>query len=92
MALRACALGVVFIFACMSSASAVDVVNRDKVPREIIVNSDDGQSTVMTVQAHQKLENVCKACIVLSGITSVEANGSVTVLVEGGKVSIGSRQ
>jgi hypothetical protein len=74
------------------SAQAVDVVNRDKVPREIVVNSSDGRSTLVTVPPRETVAAVCDACVILSGDTSVEASGGVTVRIEGGKVSIGSKR
>jgi hypothetical protein len=75
-----------------SPARAVDVVNRDKVPRQVVVNSSDGQSQVLTVPAREKVGGVCSDCVVLLGNTSVEAKGAMTVMVEGGKVSIGSQR
>jgi hypothetical protein len=76
----------------VAPAHAVDLVNRDKVPREVVVNGNDGESTVMTLKPQEKVTGVCKACVILSGRTSVEATGNVTVMVEDGKASIGSKR
>jgi hypothetical protein len=74
------------------AAYAVDVVNRDKVQREVTVNRADGSSDKLTLKPGQKLPGVCSDCVVLMGDTSVEAKGKMTVKVEGGKVSIGSQR
>src|SRR4051812_28413605 len=79
------------MFAC-APARAVDIVNRDKVPREIVVNDSDGESSTRTLKPQEKVANACTACVILTGSTSVEANGDVTVMIEGGKVSIGSKR
>lgn len=77
------------IVALSMPASAVDVVNRDKVPREVVINASDGESKVLTLAPRQEVANVCMACVILAGDTSVEAEGRTTVKVEGGRVSIG---
>ena len=91
---RTVAIGTgIAVTAMLASAPvwAVDVINRDKVPREIVVNSSDGDSSVRTLKPQEKVANVCTSCVVLTGNTSVEASGNDTVMVEGGKVSIASK-
>ena len=72
-------------------AWAVDVVNADKVPREIVINDSNGQSKIVTVPPREKLSSVCESCVVLSGNTSVEVTGKVIVKVENGQISGGSK-
>jgi hypothetical protein len=74
------------------AAYAVDVVNRDKVQRDVTVNRADGSSEKFTLKPGQKAVGVCSDCVVLMSDTSVEAKGQMTVKVEGGKVSIGSQR
>ena len=73
-------------------AEAVDIINRDKEPREIVVNTSDGDSIVRTLKPQEKVANVCTACVILTGTTSVEVSGNDTVMIEGGKVSVGSKR
>ncbi|TAL03748.1 MAG: hypothetical protein EPO08_03405 [Rhodospirillaceae bacterium] len=73
------------------TAWAVDVVNTDKVPREIVINDSDGQSKMLTLSPRGKLSDVCDSCVVLSGNTSAEAAGKTTVRIEGGNVVTGSK-
>ena len=79
------------LIAIASPALAVELVSRDKVPREVTVNRADGSSDTIAIKPGEKVTNVCEECIVLLGPTSVEAKGKDTVRVEGGKVSIRSR-
>jgi uncharacterized protein (UPF0548 family) len=69
-------------------ATAVDLVNRDKVEREAVVNQSDGQSAVVTVKPGQRVANVCVSCVILVGETSVEAVGRVVAVIEDGKVTV----
>lgn len=69
-------------------AGAVDLVNRDKVEREAVVNRNDGQSEVLTVKPGQRLANVCVSCVILVGETSVEAAGREVAVITGGKVTV----
>jgi hypothetical protein len=69
------------------SAGAVDLVNRDRVDRETVVNRSDGQSEVMTLKPGQRIANICTACVILAGESAVEVGGRVTVTIEGGKVT-----
>ena len=75
-----------------NSAHAVDLANGDKVPREVVVNGSDGDSKVVKVPARQNVTDICTACVILSGDSSVEAVGRVTVKIEGGKVSINGKR
>ncbi len=70
-------------------AMAVDVVNRDRVEREVVVNTSDGQSNVITLKAGERVANVCTSCVVLVGETSVEVTGRVVAIIQGGKVTAG---
>lgn len=70
-------------------AVAVDIVNRDRVEREAVVNTSDGQSNVITLKAGERVANVCTSCVVLVGDTSVEVTGRVVAVIQGGKVTAG---
>lgn len=78
--------------AAASPALAVDLVNRDRAPREVTVNAADGSSKVVTLKAGEKVANVCDDCVILVGNSSVEAKGRATVKIEGGEVSIASQR
>jgi hypothetical protein len=73
-------------------AKAVDLVNRDKAPHEVVVNAADGSSKTLTVKAGGKITDVCADCVILVGNSSVETRGRVTVKIEGGEVSIASQR
>jgi hypothetical protein len=73
-------------------AKAVDLVNRDKAPRDVTVNSADGSSQVLTVKAGEKVNDICSDCVILVGRSSVETKGRTTVKIEDGKVSIGAQR
>lgn len=73
-------------------AQAVDLINRDNAPCEVIVNGADGVSQKLTVQAGEKLKDICSDCVILVGNSSVETKGRTTVKIEGGKVSIASQR
>ena len=79
------------LIAAVSPVQAVELVSRDKVPRDVTVNRADGSSDTITVKPGEKVADVCEECIVLLGTTSVEAKGKDTVRIEGGKVSIRSQ-
>lgn len=70
-------------------ALAVDLVNRDRVEREAVVNTNDGQSNVITLKAGERVANVCTACVILVGDTSVEVTGREVAVIQGGKVTAG---
>ena len=72
-------------------ASAVDVVNMDKVAWEVAVNTNDGQSSIVALAPKEKRTVACETCFVVLGNTSVEASGQMTVKIEGGKVAAGSK-
>ena len=72
-------------------AYAVDLVNRDRVAHDVIINRSDGSSDEITVKPREKLAKVCTACVVVVGDSTAEATGDVTVTIEGGKVSITTR-
>ena len=80
------------LIAAVSPVQAVELVSRDKVPRDVTVNRADGSSDTITVKPGEKVADVCEECIVLLGTTSVEAKGKDTVRIEGGKVSIRSQR
>lgn len=70
-------------------ALAVDLVNRDRVEREAVVNTSDGQSNVITLKAGERVANVCTSCVILVGDTSVEVLGRAVAVIQGGKVTAG---
>ncbi|MBX7199243.1 MAG: hypothetical protein K1X51_07675 [Rhodospirillaceae bacterium] len=70
-------------------ALAVDLVNRDRVDREAVVNTNDGQSNVLTLKAGERVANVCTSCVILVGDTSVEVAGRDVAVIQGGKVTAG---
>lgn len=70
-------------------ALAVDIVNRDRVEREAVVNTSDGQSNVITLKAGERVANVCTSCVILVGDTSVEVVGRAVAVILGGKVTAG---
>lgn len=78
--------------AVMSPAQAVDLVNRDRAAREIIVNHSDGRSETITVAAGQRIAKICRDCVILAETTSVEAEGNATVKIERGEVSIDGKR
>ncbi len=90
--LRLWAATCVATLAMTTAAWAVDVVNRDKIPREIVLNLPDGNYKTLTVKPQEKATGVCAECVVLYGRTSAEATGNDVVQIEGGKVSIGSKR
>jgi hypothetical protein len=82
---------IAFIFALagpFGSAGAVDLVNRDRAERETVVNRSDGRSEVITLKPGQRIANICTACVILVGETSVETSGRTVVVIEGGKAAV----
>ena len=75
----------------IAPANAVDLVNRDRVAHDVVINRSDGSSEEITVKPREKMADVCKACVVVVGDSTAEATGDVTVTIEGGKVSINTR-
>ena len=88
---RLLVLSGVLIAAGAAPSGAVDIVNRDRVAHDVVINRSDGSSEEITVKARGKLADVCKACVVVVGESTTEATGDVTVTIEGGKVSINTR-
>ncbi len=74
------------------AARAVDLVNRDRAPQEVIDNHSSGRSETLTVKAGEKVADICADCVVLVGTSSVEVKGPATVKIERGKVSVDSRR
>ncbi len=70
-------------------AFAVDLVNRDKVVREAVVNHSNGDSVVVTLKPGQRLGDICTACVILVGDSSIEASGRATAVIAGGKITVG---
>lgn len=70
-------------------ATAVDIVNRDRVAREAVVNTSDGQSNIVTLKAGERIPDVCTSCVIVVGDTSVEVLGRAVAVIEGGKVTAG---
>lgn len=73
-------------------AQAVDLVNRDKAPREVTVNAADGSSQKLTVKGGERVKDICSDCVILVGKSSVETKGRATVKIEGGEVSIAAQR
>ncbi len=73
-------------------ADAVDLVNRDRVAREAVVNRADGSSETITVGPGQRLQNICDDCVILVGMSSVETRGRTVVRIERGEVSIEAKR
>ncbi len=73
-------------------AHAVDLRNRDRMPREVTVNHSDGKSETIKVGAGQSIANICTDCVVLAATTSVEVKGNATVKIERGEVSIDGKR
>ena len=73
-------------------AGAVDLVNRDHVAREVVVNRANGSSETINVKPGQKLENICDDCVILAGASSVETRGRTTVKIEGGQVLLDTKR
>ena len=69
-------------------AGAVDVVNRDRVEREAVVNRSDGQSEVITLKPGQRIADICTACVILVGESAVEVSGRVTVTIADGRATV----
>ena len=69
-------------------AHAVDIVNRDKVPRDIVVNDSDGNSIERTLKPQEAVANICAACVILTGDTSVETMGDMIAVIEAGKIKL----
>ncbi|MHB1205071.1 MAG: hypothetical protein ACYCZX_05855 [Rhodospirillaceae bacterium] len=76
------------IFGIAGPAGAVDLVNRDRVERETVVNRSDGQSEVLTLKPGQRIANICTVCVILVGESSVEASGRVIVTIAGGRATV----
>lgn len=70
-------------------ARAVDLVNRDRVARDVVVNRSNGQSDVVTIKPGERIAGVCVSCVILVGESSVEAVGRVTAIISGGKITLG---
>jgi hypothetical protein len=79
---------------CIAAASpshAVDVVNSDRVARDIVVNDSDGESKALTLQPDAKIANVCQSCVILAGNSSVEANGNDLVKITKSNIAISAK-
>ena len=70
------------------AALAVDVINDDAAAREIVVNTDNGESKTVTLAPRQKIKGVCESCVVVLGKASVEASKTDVVKIAGGKISV----
>jgi hypothetical protein len=87
-------LGGVFLATMVAAppAQAVDVANRDRTAREIIINHSDGRSETIKVGAGQRIANICSDCVVLTETSSVEVKGDATVKIERGEVSVDGKR
>ena len=91
--MRACekigwAAALVSVLGIAGPAGAVDLINRDRVDRETVINRSDGQSEVITLKAGQRIGNVCTVCVILVGESSVETSGRDVVVIQGGRVTV----
>lgn len=75
-----------------SAAGAVDLRNRDRVAREVVVNHSDGKSETVTVQAGETRADICADCVLLTATSSVEVKGNATVKIERGEVSVDGKR
>jgi hypothetical protein len=85
------AVGLLVLFGSALPAWAVDVVNRDRKPQEITVNSADGESKTIILRPGERVNDVCTDCVILTNTSSVETKGKTTVKIEDGELSITSR-
>jgi hypothetical protein len=85
---RGATLAVILGLAMPATAKAVDLENRDRAPRKVVVNGADGSSQSITVKAGELVKDICSDCVILLGDSSVETRGRATVKIEDGKVSI----
>lgn len=76
------------ILSVINPAGAVDLVNRDRVERETVVNRSDGESEVLTLKPGQRIVNICTVCVILVGESSVEVSGRVIVTIAGGRATV----
>ncbi len=76
----------------ISTAHAVDLRNRDRMPREVTINHSDGKSETITIGAGQSIVDVCSDCVVLTETSSVAVKGNATVKIERGEVSIDGKR
>jgi hypothetical protein len=76
------------ILGAAAPAGAVDLINRDRTPREAVVNRSDGQSEVITLKPGQRIADICTVCVILVGDTSVEVTGRVTVTITAGRAEV----
>ncbi len=83
--------GIVYV-GTVVPAKAVDIVNHDRKPYDVVVNKADGSSETVTVKAGQKMQNICADCVILLGNSAVETRGNTTVKIESGQVSIASQK
>ncbi len=86
-----CVLALAAMLSWALPAHAVDIENRDNVPRDVTINSADGSSDTITVKAGAKMTNICGDCVILTPTSSVEARGKAKVKIERGDVAILSR-
>lgn len=80
------------MIAGLTAAHAVDLKNRDRSDREVTINHSDGRSEIRILKAGETVADICANCVILSGNSSVEVNGTVTVKIERGEVSIDGKQ
>lgn len=86
---RLVAAGVVALVALPADAAfAVDVVNHDRNPYQVVVLDDSGQRT-LEILAGQSLRNICSACsITIETDDPIEAKGPEAVLIKDGRLRI----
>ncbi|MEL0019977.1 MAG: hypothetical protein VW709_08865 [Rickettsiales bacterium] len=73
-----------------ANAQAVDVVNEDQVPYEIVVQDDNGLR-VLEISPGQSLKNICVSCaLTIPTDEPLEAQDKDIVLIKDGKMDIKS--
>lgn len=80
------------IAAGLATAHAVDLRNRDRADREVTINHSDGRSEIRVLKAGETVADICANCVILSGNSSVEVSGTMTVRIERGEVLIDGKR
>ncbi|GAB6054439.1 hypothetical protein JCM17960_32590 [Magnetospira thiophila] len=69
-----------------SPALAIDIINEDAVPYEVMLDNGTEVKTV-TINAGETLANACESCSVTVGESSLDAQGVAVVVIKDGVVN-----